>query len=239
MKTNSLSFAGIILLLFIVSSCTDDFIIRGNGIPDSEARMMHSFSSVASEGNFIVHITSGTQHKLIIEAESNLMQYIETDVIGGHLRIHTRGLTSLRNRLPVEIFITTPSLKGVIQSGSGSITTGYFEADAFNCVVSGSGSIETAVDAGVVDAVVSGSGRLNISGSASQGNLFVSGSGKLNAEDLLVRDCDAKISGSGDIWTDVSRYLKAVVTGSGYVFYSGRPQVEIVVSGSGGIIQKN
>jgi hypothetical protein len=238
MKTSLFSYAGIILLFFIVSSCTDDFIIRGNGIPDSEARLTQGFSSVASEGHFIVHITSGTQHKLIIEAESNLMEYIETEVKGGHLRIHTRGFTSLRNRLPIEVFVTTPSLKGIVQSGSGTITTGYFETDALNCVVSGSGSIETAVDANVVDAVISGSGQLNISGSALKGNMVVSGSGKLNAEDLAVQDCDAKISGSGSIWTDVSRYLKAVVTGSGHVFYSGRPQVETVVSGSGGIIQK-
>jgi hypothetical protein len=238
MKNNLFPFAAIILLFFIVSSCTDDLFIRGNGIPHSEARLMHGFSSVASEGNFIVHITSGPQHKVIIEAESNLMQYIETEVRGGNLRIHTRGFTSLNNRLPIEIFVTTPLLKGVVLSGSGSISSGYFEADAFNCVVSGSGSIVTAVDASVLDAVVSGSGRLHISGSALKGNLVVSGSGKLNAEDLLVRDCDAKVSGSGDIWTDVSRYLKVVVTGSGYVFYSGRPQVEIVVSGSGGIIQK-
>ncbi len=238
MKTSLFKYAGIILLFFILSSCMDDFIIRGNGIPDSEARLMHGFSSVASEGNFIVHITSGTEYKLIIEAESNLMEYIRTEVNGGRLKIHTSGFTSLRNRLPIEVFVTTPFLHGIVQSGSGAITTGYFETDVFNCVVSGSGSIETAVDANVVDAVISGSGRLNISGSASKGNLVVSGSGKLNAGDLLVQDCDAKISGSGDIWTDVSRYLKAVVTGSGHVFYSGRPQVETVVSGSGGIIQK-
>src|SRR5690606_19951941 len=127
MKTSLLSYAGVILLFFIVSSCMDDFIIRGNGIPDSEARVMHGFTSVASEGNFIVHISSGTQHKLIIEAESNLMEHIETEVNGGRLRIHTRGLTSLRNRLPIEVFVTTPSLKGIVQSGSGTITTGYFE----------------------------------------------------------------------------------------------------------------
>jgi hypothetical protein len=238
MKTNLISYAGIILLFFMVSSCTDEFIIRGNGIPDSEARLVNGFSSVASEGNFIVHITSGIQHQVIIEAESNLMEYIETEVNSGHLRIHTRGFTSLRNRLPIEVYVTTPALKGIVQSGSGRITTGYFEAEAFNCVVSGSGSIETSVAASVVDAVISGSGHLQISGSSVRGNLLVSGSGKLNAEDLLVRDCDAKISGSGDIWTDVSRYLRAVVTGSGYVFYTGRPQVETVVSGSGGIIQK-
>ena len=238
MKTSLFSYAGVILLFFIVSSCTDDFIIRGNGIPDSEARLVQGFSSVASEGSFTVHITSGTEHKLIIEAESNLLEYIETEVTGGHLRIHTRGFTSLRNRLPVEVYVTTPALKGIVQSGSGSITTGYFEAEVFNCVVSGSGSIETSVAASVVDAVISGSGWLQISGSSISGNLLVSGSGKLNAEDLLVRDCDAKISGSGNIWTDVSRYLRAVVTGSGYVFYSGGPQVETVVSGSGGIIQK-
>lgn len=217
----------------------DEFIITGNGIPASETRMMPAFSSVASEGNYVVHVVSGQQYKVVVNSDENLLPYIETSVSGSNLRIRTRGLTGLRNRLPVEVFVTVPSLKSIIQSGSGSITTAFFEADVINCVVSGSGRLETEVEANLVEAVVSGSGRLILSGSALSGNLAVSGSGELDAWDLSVRDCDARISGSGDIWIDVSRYLKAVVSGSGYVYYSGRPQVETVVSGSGGIIQKN
>lgn len=237
MKTNLLLVAGVMILLF--TSCTEDFFIQGNGIPGSENRLVPAFTSVSSEGNFEVHITSGDSYEVLVNAESNLLSFIETDVNGGNLRIHLRGYTNLRNQLPVQLFITAPSVNGIVQSGSGIITTGWLEGDVFSYVVSGSGSIETAVDAAIVEGIVSGSGNLYVSGLARDATMILSGSGKIDAWDLAVRNCDAKISGSGDVWIDVEHYLKAVISGSGNVFYSGTPYLETVVSGSGGVIHKN
>lgn len=239
MKTIQLLVAGAVLLMFATTGCIDDLIIRGNGIAASEARLTPEFSSVSSEGNFEVHISSGPEFDVVVRAESNLLPYIDTDVRDNNLKIHTRGLKSLRNRLPIEVFVTMPFIEGVVQSGSGSITTGFFEGDEIGLVISGSGSIETAVDALSVDAVVSGSGLLYISGTTRVADMVISGSGEIDAWDLDVRDCDAKISGSGDVWVYVERRLKAVISGSGNVFYGGNPVVESQVSGSGGVIHKN
>jgi hypothetical protein len=239
MKTIQLFVAGAVLLMFATTGCIDDLVIRGNGIAVNEARLTSAFSSVSSEGNFEVHISSGPEFDVMVRAESNLLPYIETDVRGSNLKIHTRGLKSLRNRLPIEVFVTMPFIEGVVQSGSGSITTGFFEGDEIGLVISGSGSIETAVDALSVDAVVSGSGLLYISGTSRVADMVISGSGEIDAWDLDVRDCDAKISGSGDVWVYVERRLKAVISGSGNVFYGGNPVVESQVSGSGGVIHKN
>jgi hypothetical protein len=237
MKTKLLLITGVIILS--VTSCMDDLFIRGNGIPANEGRLVSEFTSISSEGNFEVHITPGDSYEVLMHAESNLLPYIETDVKGGNLKIHVRGLHGLRNRLPMEVFITMPYLNSIAQSGSGIITTGWFEAETFTCVISGSGGIETSVEADVVDAVISGSGTLVISGVASNAALVISGSGTIDAWDLSVDRCDARISGSGDVWIDVDSYLKAVISGSGNVYYSGTPQLETVVSGSGSVIHKN
>lgn len=237
MKTKLLLAATAIVLLF--TSCVDDYFIEGNGIPASENRLVNGFTTVASEGNFQVHITPGESYEVLVKAESNLLPFIQTDVNGQHLRIHVRGMHNLQNQFPVEIFITAPFIEGVVQSGSGIITTGRYEGETFSLVVSGSGSLRTSVDADWIEAVLSGSGNLFVSGQALDASLIVSGSGRMNAWDLAVRNCDAKISGSGDVWVDVEEYLKAVISGSGNVFYSGTPVVETVVSGSGGVIHKN
>lgn len=237
MKTKLLLVAGVLVLL--LASCIDEIFIRGNGIPASEARLVPAFSSVSSEGPFEVHITSGDKHEVLVHAESNLLQFIETDVRGNNLRLHVQGLRTLKNRLPVEVFITVPYIEGLVQSGSGLITTGWITSESMSYVVSGSGSIESSVDALDIDAVVSGSGDLLISGGARNAHLAVSGSGKIDGWDLFVYDCNAKISGSGDVWIDVEHYLKAVISGSGHVFFSGTPHIETVVSGSGGVIHKN
>ena len=238
MKTIQLLVVAVVLL-FSATGCIDDLIIDGNGIETSEARITRHFSKVKSEGEFEVHITSGAVYDVLVQAESNLVPYIETDVTGNTLRIRTQGLRNLRNQLPMKVFITTPFIENITQSGSGIITTGYFEGEHFNITISGSGTIETALEAGSLDGIVSGSGNLYLSGVAQSGNFLVSGSGEIDAWDMSLRNCEATISGSGNIWVNSERFLRANISGSGNVFYYGDPEVEAHISGSGNVIHEN
>jgi len=222
--------------LFFATSCIDDFTIHGNGIEATEGRLTTTFNKVKSEGAFDVHITQGNKREVVITAESNILPYIEADINAHTLRIHVRGLHNIKNRLPMQVYVTTPHLDGVVQSGSGIVTTDFFESDDFDAVVSGSGRIETAVNTHSINAIVSGSGTLYLAGDAFDSDFAVSGSGRIEALDFEVRDCDAKISGSGNIWTKVERYLSAAISGSGNVYYHGSPSIETHISGSGKVI---
>lgn len=237
MKSVQLLLFSIVASLFATTSCIDDITIHGNGTTATESRITTSFNQVTSEGAFDVHITNGNDSEIIVNAESNILPYIETDVNHQTLRIHIRGIHDVKNQLPMEVYITTPYLEGITQSGSGIVTSDYFAANHFNVVISGSGNIETAVDATTVDALISGSGNLLISGGATDAGFIVSGSGKIDANNLHLRDCSAKISGSGNMWVNAERYIKATISGSGNVFYQGTPEIERQISGSGNVIQ--
>jgi hypothetical protein len=239
MKTIKLLFLSALAVLYATTGCIEDFTITGNGITTSEGRITSNFNKVKSEGDFNVHITSGNEFQVVVNAESNIIPYIETNVNGGTLRIYIRGIHSVNNRRPMEVYVTMPNLKGVTQSGSGVITTGFFTTDNFSAVISGSGSIETAVETLKTDAVISGSGNLFLSGETYSADFLISGSGKIDAYHFNVSDCDARISGSGNIWVNVDRFLKASISGSGNVFYYGAPLVEKQISGSGDVIRKN
>lgn len=236
MKTIKLLLLSSGALLFATTSCIEDFTIHGNGMAASEGRITTVFNQVKSEGAFDVHITSGDEFDIIVNAESNLLPYIETDVNNHNLRIHIRGIHNIKNQLPMEVYITTPYLEGITQSGSGMVTSDYFSPDHFTATISGSGSISTAIDAVAVDAFISGSGKLILSGAATNAGFTVSGSGKIEAAQLNVHDCTAKISGSGNMWVNVEQYLKANISGSGNVFYAGTPNIEKHISGSGNVI---
>ena len=236
MKTIKFLLFSSVALLFATTSCIDDFTIHGNGMTASEERITTSFDQVKSEGDFDVHITGGDEFDILVNAESNLLPYIETDVNNGKLRIYIRGIHNIKNQLPMEVYITTPYLKGITQSGSGMVTSDYFSSSHFNAVISGSGSIVTAIDAVTVDALISGSGNLTLSGTATNAGFTISGSGKIKADNLSVNDCSAKISGSGNIWVNVEQSLKANISGSGNVFYIGTPNIEKHISGSGNVI---
>jgi hypothetical protein len=139
----------------------------------------------------------------------------------------------------MEIFITSPRLEGVKLSGSGEITTDYFQSDNFNISISGSGNVAAAVEADKVISNISGSGKLLLSGTANDARFEISGSGDIDAFDLSLKNCSAKISGSGNMWINASEFIEAFISGSGNIFYSGNPVIESHTSGSGDLIHMN
>ncbi len=232
-------FYSTLALLFANTGCIEDFTIRGNGIEATEGRVITDFDKVKSSGSFDVHITQGDDFEVVVNAESNIISYIETYVSGSTLHIDVRGLHNVNNRLPMEVYVTAPSISSLKQSGSGTITTDYFTANNFDVFISGSGSISAAIDATEVHTFISGSGDLDISGEAATTNYSISGSGRIHSYNLSSTECYATISGSGNMYVNTSDFIKASISGSGTVFYHGNPSLESHISGSGKVIKEN
>jgi hypothetical protein len=146
-------------LLFGTSSCVDELFLEGNGNLRTESRGASGFEEIASSGDFDVTIVPGSSYSVEVSAESNLLSYIETDVVGKKLKIRTRGVHSLRLNYPIEVYITTPVLNGLSLSGSGIIKTGSFMSDDFKIAISGSGDVYVNASH-TIDARISGSGRV-------------------------------------------------------------------------------
>lgn len=239
MKTFKLIY--LFLLVFVLGfiSCVDDIFLEGNGDLRSEYRAASGFEKISSSGDFKVIVKPGDEYSIEVSAESNLLSYIETDVVGSTLRIKTRGVHSLVKNYPVEIFITTPVLKGLSLSGSGLIKTDRFLNDDFKVALSGSGDIETEVETAHIEANVSGSGTIRLSGEARSSELVISGSGKIKAFELPHSTCDAVISGSGNMYVNADEAINARISGSGTVFYINYPVIHTSISGSGGVVNNN
>ncbi|MDX8338337.1 head GIN domain-containing protein [Draconibacterium sp. IB214405] len=238
MKTIKLFIYGLAMII-AASSCIDDITVEGNGIEASESRIVSSFDRVNSSGSFRVHITEGTEHDVLVTADENLLQYIETYVSGDVLHIDVKGIRNLRNTLPMEVYVVTPELEGIKLSGSGTITTNYFYTDKMDLILSGSGRLIAAFEADETDALLSGSGRIELTGSTEDARFIISGSGTIDGYTFDILDCNTTTSGSGDMYVDVSRKLHADISGSGNVFYYGDPNIETHISGSGSVISQN
>lgn len=226
-------------IFLVTSSCIEDIRIKGNGIQATEGRIVSEFAKLKSSGSFEVHITKGDEFEVIVSADENVIQYIDTYVSGGVLRLETRGTLSIQNKLPMEIFITTPVLEGIKLSGSGNITTDYFYSDEMDVILSGSGKIKTAFETDKADINISGSGEIELSGFAQKADFRISGSGNIDAVDLSTVDCFTSTSGSGDMWVSIERFLEAKISGSGNVYYYGEPNIETHISGSGNVLNRN
>ena len=146
MKTGKQFIWGLLALCISVTSCINE-TIEGNGIPASEKRHTQTFNKVKSSGSFEVYIAHGDEHRVTVNAEENVLPFIETYVSNGKLILDIEDHTSIRNDFPMEIFITTPELNGISLSGSGRISTDYFESNRLELLLSGSGDIITSYNA--------------------------------------------------------------------------------------------
>ncbi|MCF8373755.1 MAG: DUF2807 domain-containing protein [Bacteroidales bacterium] len=239
MKKNKIVLFGLLAItLLLANSCEDPWFncIRGNGDVSEELRNVGDFSAIDSEGDFEVFVSIGPTTDVVVEAESNLLDYIETDVRNGKLTIDTRRNRCLRNEEPMRIFITTPHLNDIELDGSGFIECEGIVSSFLNVDLNGSGDIRLGAEAEFIDADISGSGEIELWGTAHETEFKISGSGQIKSFDLISDKSFSTITGSGNIYVLAYDFLDVKITGSGNVYYKGNPGIHVNITGSGDLI---
>ena len=214
--------------------------IKGNGNTVTIERSVGDYDAVALAGWFDVDLVDGKEGEIILEGESNLLEYIKTEVKDGKLVIKVeKGVNLKPSSWDDGIRITVPvdRIDALTLSGSGDIVgKKTIKTDTFKTTMSGSGDITVDVETNMVEARMSGSGDINLSGSTENFEAAISGSGDIKAYELEAENVNATVSGSADIKVTANKMLKARVSGSGDISYRGNPdKVDTKVSGSGDI----
>lgn len=216
--------------------------IKGDGNMVTKTRSVSDYDQIKVKGSLDVSLISGTEGQLKIEGESNLIEYIVTEVEDESLKIYVKKGYYLKQSTGKKLVITVPfkDISVVSLSGSGDInSTDTIKADDFKTGLSGSGDISLSLDAKNVSSAVSGSGDIVLRGSSDSFVAKVSGSGDLQAFDLKAKDVTAAVAGSGDVEVTATSSIKARVSGSGDIYYRGNPAKEDKkVSGSGDITKR-
>jgi len=246
----------IILLagLFLATGCDGPSILpceNGDGSRISEVRAETGFDKVRLDLPGDVFISQGSTFGIEITAQENILDEIETEVLGSMLSISNSRC--IRSYKTIRIDITMPEISALEVDGSGDIyVLDHFTGSSLDLYVKGSGSIDMLGDAQKVYVEVDGSGDISLDTQAEEiqtrikgsGDVFITGvvdvhnidmdgSGNLEAFDLLSDICDIRISGSGDADLNVATSLKVKIRGSGDVRYRGTPTVDADITGSG------
>ncbi|RFM28639.1 head GIN domain-containing protein [Deminuibacter soli] len=223
---------------FAFGSCRgfDQRQVKGNGNVTSETRTITSANDIEIYGDFTVDIIPDpSTTSLTLDADANLLPYIETGMDNGHLVIKTKEHTWLRPAGKMHVTIHTPKLESVDISGS-TIVTGKGKFSGGNKLeldISGDGKINLEVNTPKVSGTISGSGDMNIAGETQNLDVDISGSGNFWGENLKSEDAKIEITGSGDAKVFADVQLKAGITGSGKILYRGNGNVSSEITGSG------
>jgi len=222
------------IVIFALSAC--NAVIRGSGDLVTETRQVSNFDSIDLSGSGEVIITQGGSETLSIETDDNVMEFVNTEVEDGTLKLGFKPGVKLISPSQLTFYVEVIDLQGLAVSGSGDIKSEMLETDRLDANVSGSGGVRiTDLSAGEVKARISGSGEVNLDGNASFQDVEISGSGKYLAGDVCSASVEVSVSGSGEATVCATESLDANVNGSGTVDYYGKPSVNSSSSGSGSI----
>jgi hypothetical protein len=211
--------------------------IKGNGNVITKTRNTGDYDQVSVSGFFDVTLVKGQEGEIEVKAESNLMDYIITEVNGDELVIKLKKGTSLKTKKGIYIIVPFKDIDKLSLSGSGDVTNkDVISGDEFKVRLSGSGDIKLDLDVHEVTSKITGSGDIVLIGTTDELETSVTGSGDFVSKDLTAKDVEVSITGSGDVVVYASNEIDARVTGSGDVVFYGNPKIEKTkVIGSGEI----
>lgn len=211
--------------------------VQGNGIAARDARPVAPVQALEVNGSITVEARIGPVAALVVEADSNLLPLIRTEVRDGTLVI---GATqAYRGRTPVRVLYTAPRLAAVRHSGSGRLSVQGLDGAPLAVAHTGSGSVLLAGQVASLQADSSGSGGIDAAGLQSgSADLTLAGSGHVDVGQVRGEHATARLDGSGRLRiAGAVRMLTARANGSGRLDLSGltSEQADLSSNGSGGI----
>ncbi len=235
MKTSLLLTA----LLFTITFSFADKKIKGNGNMTTINRSTSDYDGIKCAGSFDYILVAGTEGNITLEGESNLLDYIITEVKDNNLIIKTQKNVYLRpsNNRTIKITIPFQDISKVALAGSGDLwNKDVINASDLKVALAGSGDIVLNIQASSVTGNIAGSGDLTLKGNTNKLVAKVAGSGDFHGFKLQANHTEVSIAGSGDAEVVSNESLYARVAGSGDIEYRGNPKKEDTkVSGSGSI----
>ncbi len=213
----------------------------GSGKVGQRSFSVGAFDSVGLAGSHDVVVAVGGAPSVRAEGDPDILEKLDVRVDGSTLRIGAQKGFSwspgfMRNRKPVTVYVTVPSLSGAAVAGSGDIRIDKVEGDRFKGAVAGSGDLRiAALRVGEAEFAVAGSGDVRAAGSAQRLKVTLAGSGDLDLSALEAKDADVSLAGSGDVRARATGTADVSIMGSGDVTMAGGAQCSVKKRGSGSV----
>lgn len=229
----------LLIAILTISTIQAQKKIKGNGNITTVTRTTSDYEGIKCAGSFDYVLVAGEEGKITLEGESNLLDYIITEVKDGNLIVKTENHINLSPSWNKTVKITIPfkDINQVSLAGSGDLwNEDKITSNNLKVALAGSGDVVLNIEASTVESSLAGSGDLTLKGKTNSLEARVAGSGDFHGFDLQSNNTDVSVAGSGDAQVVCNGSLKARVAGSGDIKYTGNPKTEDTkVAGSGSI----
>jgi len=214
-----------------------NFGIVGSGFTIEEERDVAEFNSISTSSGINIILEQSDKQSVKIEAEENILPFIETNVRAGELIVKfSSGMLFMQTNKPVNCYISANDINSIKLSSSAALSCDDLNSDELSINMSSSASAQVNAEVKYLKINMSSSAILKISGEALKQDVSVSSSAKYLAEDLKSSECFVKSSSSAQAFINVSDELNAEASSSGQIKYTGSPNIISSISSAGSII---
>lgn len=232
------------ILLMATSCLAQGRRVKGNGNRIEQTRKAEAYTGVRVSGGLDIEISDRQTGGIIVVADENMLDYIETEVESGTLRVKMKkGHQYLFNgKSPKVIVPNTGLIKDISASGGSDVYTdkttlrgaelsincsggsdfsGDIHVGKLDVVMSGGSDFKGTVEADVCHFNLSGGSDMAISGNAEICNASISGGSDMDAAGFTVKKYDFSASGGSDADINCSEALNVSAGGGSDITYKG------------------
>jgi len=218
---NLLAIVAAVLLIFPINLMAQKE--RGNKNVIKQERSIAEFKEIRVGGAFHVYFTQKPETSLVVEADENLMDKIETKVDGEVLKVTTGNL---RNATTLNIYLSGPQLEKIHISGAASFENeNTITAKSFDIEASGASEAELTLAVEILTTDASGASELKLQGSADDHTVVASGAADVKASKLITKSSNANASGAAHVSIHATEKVTSSSSGAGSISVSGNPEI--------------
>ncbi len=232
-------FITLVALTLFASCKKNPECVDGNNNFVQETRTLDPFNSVQFYGDASLFFSIGTESKVDIFAESNIVPLITTTV--DDYKMLTVGIKDdacYHTTQSPEVTLVSPDCSEFTLYGSGDFTTSTLDMDYYRVDIKSSGNVNSLLNTRNFVVNSEGSGNANFGGNTRIERILSISSGNVYAGNVISDTCYVLAEGSGNITVHATSYLSVNISGSGNVYYSGDPDIDLTISGSGQLVQQ-
>lgn len=228
----------LVLVSILISSCW--FLgpsIKGNRTVTEQTRQVDEFDQIKVSRGMNVYITQGNPAKVVVIADSNLHEIIETKVEGGVLKITAKEI--IRSAKEKKVMVTVEKLSGVeATSGGNAWSQSPILSENLELEGTSGGNLTMEINARLLKVDCTSGANIRLSGLAKEAEMKVSSGGNIKGEALKADHCNMRASSGGNVSSAVVDQLDARASSGGDIVYYGEPNSTSIKSSSGGNIHR-
>jgi hypothetical protein len=244
MKTSNkilLTAFGVIIVVMIVSiigfrSMIYSSFIEGDGNILEQQREIASFDRVSVRGKLQVYYSQTENPSLQLSADSNLHEFISTEVSGNELIIKMNKPLRSRNEMRIEV--SSNNLRNVEASaGAGFTTQNNLQAHELRLTGNAGAKMDVAGNFEAIYTTQNAGSSIRLAGTTRYLEISSNAGGSVNAMDMEAEfaKADANAGGSARI---NAKEIEASANAGGSIYYSGNPHFRNMSTSAGGNIRK-